>query len=128
MGTKDQKPLGEFMPSGLAGFLTMVAASFVFFAVSYGFEKFLQSRGPVGEAVPYILYDLIIAAGCFSIVRRNPSSIWYIPLLCNVLGILAAFMESKFWTTNLWIPYIGGWVLSVLVSLIGAWVGKRDVS
>jgi hypothetical protein len=127
MGKKDQKPLEEFMPSGLAGFLTLVAASFVFMAVSYGFGKFLRSTGPLGEAVPYILYDLIIAAGCFSIVRRNPSSIWYIPLLCNVLGILAAFMESKFWTGYLWIPYTGGWILSVLVSLIGAWVGKRDV-
>lgn len=127
METRDQKTLGEFIPSGLGGFLTLVAASFIFLAVSYGFDRFLHTSGPIGLAVPYILYDLVIAAGCFAIVRRNPASIWYIPLVCNIIGILAAFMESKFWTTDLWIPYVGGWVLSLLAALAGAWVGKREV-
>lgn len=74
----------------------------------------------------YILYNLIIAAGCFYICRQNPKSIWYVPLLCNIIGIISAIVEPTFWNTSLWMMICGGWLLSLLTSVLGARSGKRS--
>jgi hypothetical protein len=74
----------------------------------------------------YILYNLIIAAGCFYICRQNPKSIWYVPLLCNIIGIISAIVEPTFWNTSLWMMICSGWLLSLLTSVLGARSGKRS--
>ena len=74
----------------------------------------------------YILYNLIIAAGCFYICRQNPKSIWYVPVLCNIIGIISAIVEPTFWNTSLWMMICGGWLLSLLTSVLGARSGKRS--
>ena len=73
----------------------------------------------------YILYNLIIAGGCFYICRQNPKSIWYVPVLCNIIGIVAAIVERDFWISLLWIIIFSGWILSIITSIIGALSGRK---
>jgi len=64
----------------------------------------------------FILYDLLIAVACFYIVKQNPKSIWYAPLICNVYSIAGDFIAPGFLSTL---------VLSIIASIIGARMGKR---
>jgi hypothetical protein len=105
--------------------LTLIGATIVLFGIGEGLGSFIKIKGDIGEAIPYILYDLVIAFCCYFIVKQNPSSIWYVPVICNVLSIISAIVEPSFWITSLWILIGIGWVLSIIVSLIGARVGKR---
>lgn len=78
-----------------------------------------------GERLAYISYDLIVAIACFFICKRYPYSVWLVPLIMNVTGIIAAFVEPEFWVTELWILYCSGWVLSISAAIIGSKTGRR---
>jgi len=81
---------------------------------------------PFGEVIGYISYNIVIIFACFLICRMNPSSIWYVPIICNIVGVIAAFGEENFyWISTLWIIICGGWVLSLIASIIGAQIGRR---
>lgn len=81
----------------------------------------------VSEGIGYIIYAVVIAAACFFICKNNPSSVWYVPVLCNIGGIFSAFVEPTFWTTSMWIFICGGWVLSLIGAIIGAIVGRNSI-
>jgi len=89
---------------------------------------FKKSESDIGELGFYIIYNLIIAGGCFYICRQNPGSIWYVPALCNIIGIISAIVERNFWISSLWIVICSGWVLSVIASIIGARTERRKQS
>lgn len=72
----------------------------------------------------HLINDLIIALGCFLIVRSNPKSIWYVPIVCNAFLILSSIKEPGFWKSSMVIPICSGWLLSVIVSIIAARQGK----
>jgi hypothetical protein len=76
--------------------------------------------------VLYTFYNLIIAAGCFFICRQNPKSIWYVPVLCNIIGIISAIIEPNFWISSLWIVICSGWVLSIIAAYTGARRGMKS--
>ena len=81
---------------------------------------------PFGEVLGYISYDIVIVIACFLICKKNPSSILYVPIICNIVGVIAAFGEENFyWISTLWIIICGGWLLSLIASIIGAQIGKR---
>lgn len=82
----------------------------------------------VADLIFYILFDLFIASCCFFIVRQNPKSIWYVPIICNAVGIFSAIAEPNFWISSLWIVICGGWGLSIIASITGYYVGKRSVA
>jgi hypothetical protein len=106
--------------AGISSLALSVITSFLSF-----FLLFLLAY-PFGEVVGYISYDIVIIIACFFICKNNPSSIWYVPIICNIVGIIAAFGEENFyWISTLWIIICGGWVLSLIVSIIGARIGKR---
>jgi len=75
--------------------------------------------------ISHLINDLIIAFGCFFIVRSNPKSVWYVPIICNALFILSSLEEPGFWKSSMVVPICGGWALSVIVSIIAAQQGKR---
>jgi hypothetical protein len=79
-------------------------------------------RGHIG--FEFIIYDLVVAVCCYFIVRKNPGSIWYVPVICNADAIIF-INDPIFFTSSLWIFIFGGLVLSIIVSIIGARVGKR---
>jgi len=81
--------------------------------------------GDNGELIAYICYDILIAISCFFICRKNPKSLWYVPILSNTVGIISAIVEPNFWITPLWILICSGWVLSVIGAIIGAVLGRQ---
>jgi hypothetical protein len=104
------------IPSWVLAVITTFLSFFLLFLLAY----------PFGEVIGYISYDIVIIIACFFICKKNPSSIWYVPVISNIVGILAAFGEENFyWISTLWIIICGGWVLSLIVSIIGARIGKR---
>jgi hypothetical protein len=104
------------IPSLVLSVLTAFISFFLLFLIAY----------PFGEVIGYISYDIIVIIACFLICKMNPGSIWYVPIICNIVGVIAAFGEENFyWISTLWIIICGGWVLSLIVSIIGARTGKR---
>lgn len=85
-----------------------------------------------GGNTAYILFGLLSAAACFFIIKQNPKSVWYVPLIINSLLILAAFIEPNFWRMPpntsgipMWIPVCSGWILTIIASIIGARIGRK---
>jgi hypothetical protein len=123
---KSKKPNLWGIPSWGLALLTMVLAFGVLMVVGDLLAAtFKIPESDIGDLVFYILYNLIIAGGCFYICRQNPKSIWYVPVLCNIIGIISAIIERNFWISSLWIVICGGWALSVITSIIGALIAKR---
>jgi len=82
--------------------------------------------GSIGVII-LIIYYLILMISCFLIVRQNPKSFWYVPLICNALAIIA-FTDSSIWQSSLWIFLGCGLVLSIIASIIGAVVGRKTIA
>jgi hypothetical protein len=79
------------------------------------------------DIIILLLYILIIAVACFYLVRKNPKSIWFVPLICNAYGIAIAIKEpASFWEDSFGIIFCFGWVLSIIASLRGAQIGKGN--
>jgi hypothetical protein len=128
METKKRNSFFTGIPSWALALLTLVLAFIVLMVVGdiiTAIFKIPESDG--AELIFYSVYNLIIAVGCFFICRQNPTSIWYVPVLCNIVGIFSAIVERNFWISSLWIVICSGWVISIIVSIIGAWMGKRKV-
>jgi uncharacterized membrane protein YwaF len=118
MKTNDKKTFLPIILSAGLALLTMVAATFVCAIL-------VEKR--VGQYMPYIIYDLLIAIGCFFIIKQNPRSIWYVPLICNAFGIFTVLLPDSLNSHERILIY-SGWVLSLIVSRIGAQLGKRTAS
>jgi hypothetical protein len=113
--SKEKKSFLSTTPSWLLAVLTFFGTLILIFTFPNG-----------KEIIAYIIYDLVTVTCCFFIVRENPKSIWYVPIICNLAFILSAIAEPGFWTnTSWWVIVCSGWVLSIVVSVIGARIGKR---
>jgi len=75
----------------------------------------------------YITYGVLIPAACFFICWKDPKSVWYVPLICNLISILIMFDEG-FLTTAGWIFLITVWTLSIIAAITGALTGRRTGS
>jgi len=118
-------------PSWALALLTSVAAILVvlFYTLIYGFLTFARHDNDIigSTIVPLTLYLGIIIIFSFFIVKRNPKSVWYVPVITNLVGILLATLKSGFWNNQtFWIPVCGGWILTIIVSIIGSLIGKRE--
>lgn len=112
-------------PSWIQSILWVIISTLILFGLGEGVGNILKINEDIAGAIPYIIFDVLIAIGCFYIIKWNPKSIWYVPLICNVIGIIAAIVEPTFWQTSLWMLICGGWVVSLLASYIGAKDGRR---
>jgi hypothetical protein len=119
MKTNGKKSFLTTTPSAVLALLTFFGALILLFGIGEGIG------GEIGGALAYILSDLVIAVCCFFIVKQNPGSIWYVPIICNLMGIIAAIVEPNFWISSMWIYVSIGWVLSIVASIIGALKGKK---
>lgn len=119
MEAKQKKTIFEKAPSGLLALLNLILAAIVFVIT----DSIWTPR--VGTGLKsHLTNDLMIALGCFFIVRLNPKSIWYVPIISNALLILSSFVEPNFWKSSMLIPICGGWAFSILVSVLAAQIGK----
>jgi hypothetical protein len=125
MELKTKKSFLSDIPSWMLSVLTVFGATIILFCLGEGVGQFIKINEGIGGGIAYIIFDVMIALGCFFIVKQNPKSIWYVPLICNAVGIIAAIVEPTFWKTSLWMLICGGWVVSIITSIIGARVGKR---
>ncbi|MFH1161538.1 MAG: hypothetical protein V1733_11415 [bacterium] len=125
MKTKEKRSFLSDIPSWVLAILTVIVATVVLFGLGEGVSQFINIDESIGGALAYSLYDVLIAIGCYFIVKQNPRSIWYVPLICNAVGIIAAIVEPTFWATSLWMLICGGWVLSLVASFIGVKVRRR---
>jgi hypothetical protein len=122
METKPEDSLLATLTSGGLAALTMIGATIVLFVV----DDLVHSFDKTGILV-YVLFDLLAAAACFLIIRKNPKSVWYVPLIVNSSLIFSAIVEDNFWRNPpdysgipMWIPICSGWVLCLVVSIITA--------
>jgi len=128
MKTDEKKSFLARTPSWALALLTLFGATIVLFSIAGGLGPYIKIKAATGEAISYSLNGIIIAVCCYFIVKINPKSIWYVLLICNAFVILPAIVEPNFWITkSMWIPMCGGLVLSIIVSIIGAQVGKRKI-
>ncbi len=118
MKTNGKKSFLATTPSAVLAVLTFIGSIILLFGIGEGIG------GEIGGAIAYILSDLVIAVCCFFIVKQNPGSIWYVPIICNLIGIIAAIIEPNFWISSMWIYNSIGWVLSLAASIFGAFKGK----
>jgi hypothetical protein len=115
------------IPSWVLALLTMFLALFVLmFVGSFVAEIFNIPDESPAEWVFYMLYNLIIAGGGYLICRHNPKSVWYVPVLSNLIGIYSAIDEPNFWISSLWIVICGGWILTIIASIMGAMKGRKQ--
>jgi hypothetical protein len=120
------KPLTKSagIPSWALAVFTLFGSTIVMKLVGDGF--FLKINRNIAEVISYSLYGIIIAVCCYFIVKKNPKSFWYVLLICNAVVIILAIAGPDFWiNTSKWLLMCGGFVLSIITSLIGARVGKR---
>jgi hypothetical protein len=123
-----KKSFLESFPSGVSALLSLIVFTFILFVVGDLLDSFDPS-----SAITYALFGLLSATACFFIIKQNPKSIWYVPLIINAFLIFSAVVEENFWRPPpdnlpgipMWIPICSGWLLSIIASIIGAWVGKR---
>lgn len=121
----DQKLLFGLPSWGLSLIVALTSFMIVMF-LGYMLIDIVKDEN-IGSGIAYIIYDILIAIACFYICKNNPKSIWYVPIFCNIPGIISALVEPNFWITPLWMVICGGWVLSLIGAIIGANVGKRSI-
>jgi hypothetical protein len=136
MKTKKRKSfLAVIRSMGLA-LIILVVSTWLIIGVCYEMlGEYIKFKHPdiwlskYWDIIVLILYILIIAVSCFYIVRRNPISIWFVPLICNtygIVGIVYAIVDAIFWKESYGIILCFGLVLSITTSIIGAQIGKRN--
>jgi membrane-associated HD superfamily phosphohydrolase len=125
--TKKKSVLYGIPAWGLAGLALVVPVIFMILLLFLGDLVKMDERmnEDITDSVFYILYGIFIALICFYIVRQNPNTIWFVPILCNAVGIYSAIDEPTFWVSSLWMFICGGWVLSIIASIIGYYLGRR---
>jgi FtsH-binding integral membrane protein len=126
MKTNKRKSFLTGVPSWGLALLTMFLAFVVLMVVGDILSAIFKiPESDIGDLVFYILYNLIIAGGCFYICWQNPKSVWYVPVLCNIIGIISAIIEPNFWISSLWVVICSGWLLSLISSITGAQFGRK---
>jgi len=89
METKKKKSFLTDIPSSALAILTLIGAFIVLFAVGTWVSHSSIINEKTDQVITYIIFDVLIAVGCYFIVKRNPRSIWYVPLICNAFGIIS---------------------------------------
>jgi len=126
MEIKEKKLLG--LPSWGLALLTAFLSIIFLMGSAALLGPLLPIDKNISEGIAYVVFNVLVAAACFFICKHNPNSVWYVPIICNAVGIISAIVEPNFWITDLWIFICGGWVLSIIGATIGAVVGHRSVS
>jgi hypothetical protein len=124
MDTKEKKFLFGIPSWGLS-LLTAVISLIILLFLASLLGSVLPIEKDYSEVIAYIIYDILIAIACYFICKNNPKSIWYVPILCNTMGIISAIVEPNFWITSLWIVICIGWLLSIIGAISGAKIGKK---
>lgn len=130
MKSTRKKSLLQGVPSWGLALLTLVLAFVVLMIVGdiIAVVFNISDDNTAAELTFYIMYNLIIAAGCFFICLHDYRSVLYVPVLCNLVGIFSAIVEPNFWISSLWIVICSGWILSLTAAIAGSYLGKKRLA
>jgi hypothetical protein len=118
METKLKKTIFEKAPSWLLAVLIFILSYIAVFITDSIWTPHTETG-----LKSYLISDVIIAFGCFFIVKSNPKSIWYVLLICNTILIIPSFVEPHFW--NNWkVMICASLGFSIVVSIIAAQLAK----
>ena len=118
METRQKKTIFAQAPSWLLAVLIFILSYIALFITDSIWTPHTETG-----LISYLISDVIIAFGCFFIVKSNPKSIWYVPLICNVILIIPSFIEPNFY--NNWMVMIcASLAFSIVVSIIAAQLAK----
>ena len=128
MKTNEKRPFQSGIPSWGLTALAFVATIILFTIIASAGHQ-MKINDTTVLALYFVINGLFVAACCFFIIRQNPKSIWYVPVICNLVGvgIFSLYWNSEIWKTYLWIIICGIWVLSIIASIIGYRIGKRSL-
>jgi hypothetical protein len=119
MKSNGRKSFLAGIPSWALALITM----FIIFIVLMVIGESIKTETIAAEVLVYIIWGIVNAVCCFFIVRQNYKSVWYVPLIINVIFIIPSFVEPM--KLSDWICIFGILVLSFIGSIIGARMGKR---
>jgi hypothetical protein len=120
--TKNSDSFIYSTPSVILAFIYLFIVTAILFVVGGLTESWDRA-----SILAYTLDLILISIGCFFIIKINPKSIWYVPIICNAAFILSAIVEPSFWHGEMWMIVCPGWILSIIASFIGRTVGQRSV-
>ena len=109
--------------AGIPSWALALIAMFIIFMALMGIGESIKTETIAAEVLVYIIWGIVNAVCCFFIVRQNSKSVWYVPLIINVIFIIPAFVESM--KISDWIAICGILALSLIASIIGARIGRR---
>ena len=117
--TKVKKSRLAEIPAWALSLMTLVAV-FILLTILEGPKNPSLSNIQI---IGYIFYVILLTVVCFIICRTHPKSIWYTPVICNAVGIMAIFMYIFTDLSNL--SELILWGSSIVLSIIGAIIGAR---
>ncbi|TBW29996.1 hypothetical protein [Gramella sp. KN1008] len=79
----------------------------------------------LGNFIAYLCTGILVAVMCFFICKAHPKSIWYTPVVCNAITLLAGIGNYFEGNPNILMPFAVGWVFSVIASVRGRNIGMR---
>jgi hypothetical protein len=112
--------------AGIPSWALALIAMLIIFIVLMVIGESISAETIATEVLVYIIWGIVNAICCFFIVRQNYKSVWYVPLIINVIFIIPAFVEPMKLTD--WICISGILVLSFIGSIIGSRMGRKTVS
>lgn len=101
-------------------FFTLLGIFFILFFI----DEVVRSL-QLGDYITYLLWGIIIAICCFFIIKYDPQSIWYVPLISNSVFIPVTYNEIFYWGSPVSVSLLFGVIASVIASIIGYRIGKR---
>lgn len=129
MKTNDLKRfwLAELKSMIAALFIAVIATSLQILASGI-FGLLIPVGAKASQIIGYLVYILVITPSCYFLCLKNPSSIWFVPVVCNATGIVSAVIEPGFWTSPVWIIIVFGWAVSLSASIWGHDEGLKTAS
>lgn len=79
----------------------------------------------VGDNITYLLWAVIIAVCCFLIIRYDPKSIWYVPLVSISIFVPAVYAEIRYWGSPNSVSLLVGVILIAVISLLAYRAGRK---
>ena len=80
----------------------------------------------MNNSLSFFIVSLVNAIFCFFIVKHNPLSILFVPLVINAFILMMAFFNAAFWLDPWWVPVVTGYVVCMMASIIGVLMRKKS--
>ena len=79
----------------------------------------------MNSSLGFFIVSALNTVCCFFIVKYNPISILFVPLVINTFILAMAFFNTAFGIDPWWVPVVSGWLVCIMSSIIGALIRKR---